>query len=345
MRWPPVARPTARRPGAGGASAARWAPLRWAPPAWAGLALGAAAGVAALDVTAGSPPFVQVGATVTRSGTDLAGVACVGLALVAVFLPRAARLPGSERSTRDRVAAGLDRTLVTVAGCWVALVLISIAFRAADAFGRSLGTLSGRELSDWSVKLAAGRGLLLAAGCAAAVLVCAIVRMRAPDRLQNRLPLVIALFGVLTPGVTGHAGSSPDHQLSVITVALHAAAAALWVGGLGALLATLARHRALLELVLPRFSRLAGACLVTVGVTGAANALLRLSAPAALLGTPYGWLILAKTAALVLIGALGGLARARLRAGRLPVLHWAGAEVALMAVALGLAAALTQTAS
>ena len=47
---------------------------------------------------------------------------------------------------------------------------------------------------------------------------------------------------------------------------------------------------------------------------------------------------------LVLLGGLGGLARRRLHAGRMPVLRWAGIEVALMAVTLGLAAALTQTA-
>ena len=65
---------------------------------------------------------------------------------------------------------------------------------------------------------------------------------------------------MLTPAVTGHAGTSADHQLAVVTVALHVAAAALWVGGLGALVVVLARHRALLDGVLPRFSPLAGVC-------------------------------------------------------------------------------------
>ena len=191
-----------------------------------------------------APLAVQLGTTVTRAGMDVAGVTCVGLALIAIFLPRPAALPGGAARTREQVRTVLDRTLVAVAGGWVALVLLGIAFRAADAFGRPLDSLDLRELTDWSTKLAAGRGLLLTAGCAAAVLAAAIVRMRDPDRLQSRLPLVIALFGVLTPAVTGHAGSSPDHQLAVITVAVHAAAAALWVGGLGALLALLARHRA-----------------------------------------------------------------------------------------------------
>ena len=44
------------------------------------------------------------------------------------------------------------------------------------------------------------------------------------------------------------------------------------------------------------------------------------------------------------LGGLGWLARRRLAARRLPVLRWAGIEVAVMAVTIGLAAALTQTA-
>jgi putative copper resistance protein D len=65
---------------------------------------------------------------------------------------------------------------------------------------------------------------------------------------------------------------------------------------------------------------------------------------AALVTTGYGWLVLAKSVCVVVLAGLGGLARRRLAAGKLPVLRWAGAEIAVMAVTIGLAAALTQTA-
>jgi putative copper resistance protein D len=45
----------------------------------------------------------------------------------------------------------------------------------------------------------------------------------------------------------------------------------------------------------------------------------------------------------VLLGGLGLLTRRRMAAGRMPVLRWAGIEIVLMAVTLGLAAALSQT--
>ena len=54
--------------------------------------------------------------------------------------------------------------------------------------------------------------------------------------------------------------------------------------------------------------------------------------------------MIAKAVALVLLGGLGLLTRRRMAAGRLPLLRWAGIEVTLMAVTLGIAAALSQTA-
>jgi putative copper resistance protein D len=81
-----------------------------------------------------------------------------------------------------------------------------------------------------------------------------------------------------------------------------------------------------------------------VTVTGLVNAWLRLQSWTAVVSTGYGGLVLAKTGCLLLLALLGGLARRRLAAGRLPVLRWAGWEVATMAVTLGLAATLSQTA-
>jgi copper resistance protein D len=176
------------------------------------------------------------------------------------------------------------------------------------------------------------------------VLGCAVARLRDPDLVPVRIVLVIALLGMLTPAVTGHASSSASHEVAVTTVALHVAAASLWVGGLGALLVLLGRRRELLRAALPRFSTLAGFCLGVVAVSGLLTAQVRLGSWAALFGTGYGALVIAKTAALVLLGGLGLLTRRRMAAGRTPVLRWAGTEVALMAVTLGLAAALSQTA-
>jgi copper resistance protein D len=318
---------------------------RLRPVGWAGLAVGAALVASLLTgALANTTLPVLVGTSVTRSGMNVAGVACVGFTLLALLLPPARHVPGSALRTLERVRATADRALVAVAGTWLVLVLVGIMFRTADAFGRPPGQLAAGEIGSFITELAGGRGLALTAVCTAALLVCAALRLRDRALVQARVPLVAALLGLVTPAVTGHAGTHPDHQLAIMSIGVHVVGAALWVGGLAVVLALVARHRALLDPVLPRFSRLAGWCIAAVTLTGLLTAVIRLGTWDAILGTRYGVLVLTKIACLVLLGLLGGLARRRLAAGRTPVLRWAGYEVALMAATIGIAAALSQSA-
>jgi putative copper resistance protein D len=311
---------------------------RLTPALWAVLALATAVVAAVLvGALAGTTLPALLGTGLTRAGTDVAGITCVGLALVGLFLPGGA-------PEANLVRRRADRALVVVGGAWVVLALLGIAFRAADGYGRPVTSLTGPDLLVWTTNLAAGRGALLTVACAAAVLGCAVARLRDPGLVPGRIVLVIALLGMLTPGVTGHASSSASHEVAVTTVALHVAAASLWVGGLAGILVLLGQRRELLQVALPRFSTLAGFCLVTVTVSGVLTAQVRLGSWAALFFTGYGALVIAKAVALVLIGGLGLLTRRRMAAGRTPVLRWAGIEVTLMAVTLGLAAALSQAA-
>jgi len=301
------------------------------------------ASVLAGALTATTVP-VLVGTTGTRAAMDVAGIACVGAGLVATLVPVAA-FGRSHRADLAAVAVRrrIDRILVLAAAAWLVAAVLGTVFRTADAFGRSPATLGGAELLAWATRLGAGRGMVLTLGCAAVVLGCAVARLRDPALVQPRIPLVAALLGVLTPAVTGHAGSAPDHEIAIVSIAVHAGGAALWVGGLIALVALVAPHRELLDAALPPFSTLAGVCLGAVTVSGAINALVRVESWSALVTTGYGWLVLAKVAAVAAIAALGGLTRARLRAGRIPVLRWAVVETTVMAVTIGLAAALTQS--
>nr|WP_255426295.1 CopD family protein [Pseudonocardia sp. C8] len=104
----------------------------------------------------------------------------------------------------------------------------------------------------------------------------------------------------------------------------------------------LARDRAVLATALPRFSRLAGWSVAVLTLSGLVAATARIAAPADLL-TPYGGVLAAKVALLAGAAALGGLTRRRLRAGRLPLLAWAAAEILVLAAAIGVAATLTHT--
>ncbi|HEY0638773.1 MAG TPA: CopD family protein, partial [Pseudonocardiaceae bacterium] len=158
---------------------------------------------------------------------------------------------------------------------------------------------------------------------------------------------VVALLGLLPGPLTGHAASAPAHAVAVVSVAVHAAAAAAWVGGLGVLLTLAATRRTLLAYALPRFSPVAAAALAAVAVSGVVTAAARLGSVDALLDTGYGRVVLAKAAVLAVLGALGALVRRRVlpavRTHRAAPLALLGTELTLMAVALGLAAALTGT--
>ncbi len=318
---------------------------RLRPVGWAGVAVGAALAASLLTgALADTTLPVLLGTSITRSGMDVAGVGCVGLSLLPLLLPSARHVPGAALRTLERVRAIADRALVGLAGAWLVLVLVGTMFRTADAFGRPLGQLGAGEIGSFVTELAGGRGLLLTMICTAALLACAALRLRDRALVQARVPLVVALLGLVTPAVTGHAGTHPDHQLAIMSIGVHVVGAALWVGGLVVVLVLVARHRALLDAVLPRFSRLAGWCIAAVALTGLLTAVIRLGTWDAVLGTRYGLLVIAKITCLVLLGLLGGIARRRLAAGRIPVLRWAGIEVAVMAATLGIAAALSQSA-
>jgi putative copper resistance protein D len=321
---------------------------------WAAVALGSTvAGVLLATAADGAlPGTTAIAVTASRTAMDVAGVVIVGVGLLEVLLP-----PGDRRAAP--VLAQTRRAALVAAGAWLVAVLLAIVFGAAAAFARPVTAVEPDELVTWATRLGAGQGMLLVACATVLVAGCAVVRVRRPAVVPPRVLLALALFAMITPAVTGHSGAVHAYQVvAVVGVGIHVAAAAAWVGGLGAILvlvAPVASRRGLLVAVLPRFSRLAAVCIAAVAATGVLTAAVRL--PPALahvrweaavhlyLATGTGQLLVAKTAALCVIGWLGWLTRRRMAASRMPLLLWAGYEVTLMAVALGLAAALTQTGS
>ncbi|MDN5914156.1 MAG: CopD family protein [Pseudonocardia sp.] len=304
---------------------------------WVAVALGA--GVVAAGLTGGlsSGAAAVIGAAVTRIGMDVAGVVCVGAALLGVLAP-------------GRPGPVGDRVLLVASGVWLGLGGLDLLSRAALVTGRPVGEIGTADLRLFLFGPAAGTGLLVAAVAATLVLVGASARAGAPDRPTppSVVLLVVALAGLAGPAATGHAAAGTAVVLAVTAVSLHVVAAALWVGGLGAMLLVTGRPGRLgdapLEGILPRWSRLAGWCLGVVAVSGVVSATTRIGSWTELVTTGYGGLVLAKVVCLVLAGLLGGVARARLHAGRIPVLRWAGVEILVMSVAVGIAATLTQTA-
>lgn len=131
---------------------------------------------------------------------------------------------------------------------------------------------------------------------------------------------VLALLAVLVgEGARSHVSAAAGTWGS-LTVAVHLAAAAIWVGALAHLVRVALRWRAAKEPVRGLFvdyAALAGWLYVLVVATGTVTALLLLlPAPSALLTTGYGRVLLVKLALVAAVSGLALAARARLRRGR-----------------------------
>jgi putative copper resistance protein D len=313
----------------------------------AGLAVVAAllALVVALLVGGGAPQPGLPGLPDAGAGTGWAVPVLRLLQHLAALTTVGALLAGL-LAARDRRTPGGTVVLAVAATSWAVLAVASVVVGLSEAAGRPLGTVLDVELvRAYTEQVATGRALLQTAALALAVALAAPVAVLAPGRV---VLLGLALAALVPPLRTGHAATAADHDLAVVATSVHVLAVVLWVGGLGALVAQ--RGRPSLAVAVPRFSALALLCFVAVAASGSVSAWTRLPALSGLWTTAYGALVLAKVAVLLVLGVAGWLHRRRtvapiVRGEHGAFARLAAAEVGLMAVALGLAVALTRTAA
>lgn len=127
--------------------------------------------------------------------------------------------------------------------------------------------------------------------------------------------LAMGAGALLLTSLTSHAAAIPrGTELTVAMDWLHQLGAAIWLGGLGALLLLVsaslraggAERLSLLARVVPRFSGLALGCVGVIVVTGVFGSLVQVGSPSAL-GNLYGWALITKVGALVPMVALGAV--------------------------------------
>src|SRR6478736_6560004 len=161
---------------------------------------------------------------------------------------------------------------------------------------------------------------------------------------------VVSVVALLPLALAGHASGAADHDTAVNSLGAHLVGAALWVGGLMALVVLRPVLDRALGVSVARYSTMAGWCFVTVAVSGVLNAALRVGSFAGL-ATSYGVLVLLKATALVILGVVGWRQRTVV-VGRLAADPLAGRafarlavlELAVMGAAFGLATALSRSA-
>jgi copper resistance protein D len=286
---------------------------------------------------------VRYGLPVVRVLLDVAAVVTVGLALLPILV-------GQHRRNRaEAVLAGARRASAVSALVWAVCALVALVMQTAEV--KPGPGVSPAAVLDYVARVGAGKALVFVAGLALVSFGLGLVAVKVGDRVPPELRTAVALFALLPLALTGHANSARWQDLTTISLELHVLAAAVWTGGLGAVVVLLATRRALLATALPRFSGLATVCIAVVAVTGAFNGLVELTATRslsdALFGTAYGVLVLLKLGCLGLLAALGARIRWRLlpavvRQQHTALVSWAVLELTVMGLAIGLGVALAR---
>jgi cytochrome c oxidase assembly factor CtaG/putative copper export protein len=284
--------------------------------------------------------FTRAALPAVRVLSEGAAMVTVGSLLLAAFL-----VPPQPSGYLDTGGYAAMRGARIAALIWALTAALMVPLVGAELLGRPVTELLDLRLlaslasalsqvGAWA--LTAGIALVLTGFCWSALTWCAAVWLFA-----------LAVGGLTPVAMAGHSSAAGAHDIATNSLLYHLVAAALWVGGLIAVLAHLARRGDHAGLACARFSRLALVCWIVMAASGVINALVRVT-PDRLL-TTYGLLVLGKVAALLVLGVIGWLHRRSAvaavadRGDREAILRLGGVEVLVMFATIGLAAALGGT--
>jgi cytochrome c oxidase assembly factor CtaG/putative copper export protein len=284
-------------------------------------------GAAAAREVSDPGALVRWGLPVSKAIHNVSVAAVVGgLIFAAGILPHKL---GDARS-KDNDAPehpAFTRALAIAAAAGVAWTLSAIAVLVltySDVAGQGISGDAEftRALVYFMTDIETGRAWL-AVTIIAAVVTTALFGVRSLTGLV--FTLLLALIGLVPTALIGHSASSNDHEGAINSLGLHLVGVSVWVGGiilLALLSGTLApRNQArsgqafqpgghdITEPVLRRFSSLAGFAFALVFASGVINASIRVTSWADLFGSAYGQLILAKSAATLVLGGIGFMHR------------------------------------
>lgn len=302
---------------------------------------------------------VRWGYGVVQTVHNVSAAATIGALVFAAFIvppstspPRRNRQQDAGAPVPEHPAFGRIMKLACAASIvWTLSALAVIVFSFADIVGVPISGSPefASQLAFYVTELPNGTAWLWVVVIAATV-ATATFGLRSPGWVA--VTAVLALGGLVPMILIGHAAGGDDHEQAINSLGLHLVGVCLWFGGLIALAAAGTALGKDTAAVVKRFSTLAGFAFILVVASGLINAAIRVDFPAGL-ASPYGVLLMGKTAGAVVLGGVGLLHRRRLipalsaTAGtmRAAVLFWRLiiVEVLIMGAVSGLAAALSRT--
>jgi cytochrome c oxidase assembly factor CtaG/putative copper export protein len=287
-------------------------------------------------------PVTNYGLPFVRAAGEIAAVVAVGSFLLAAFL-----VPPQRNGVLDAAGYRALRTGTVASGVWTVCAAMLVPLTVSDVTGQPL--TSRLDFSAvWSVA-----SLVDVAGAWrwTALFAAIVTVLSIPVLRWSWTPLLVAgsLVTLLPLVLTGHSSAGGSHDLGTNSLFVHLIAGALWAGGLMALLAHALRGGEHADLAARRFSVVALWCFVAMAVSGVVNALVRVRFED-LFHTNYGWLLVGKATALVVLGVLGwqqrrrGVAALRTDANaRGALIRLALIEAGVFGVTFGIAVALGRT--
>lgn len=246
-------------------------------------------------------PVVRWALPLVRTVHDVAASLTIGSLLLAGTMVPGRTRAESVSPDEPRRAAAL-RLATAAAFVWAVAAGVGVVFTFADAAGMppsAPGFDTQLAGSLWSIE-PLRVGLISTVTAVVVASVAAVAR----GRLAAVGLAALSAFGLVVLGLTGHAGGSADHETAVDAMSTHLLTAAVWVGGLLAIVVLGRRLGDALGVVARRFSAVALWCFVALGISGVLTATTRLGSWGDL-ATPYGVLVLVKVAALTLLGLAG----------------------------------------
>ncbi|MGW0473496.1 copper resistance protein CopC [Streptomyces coeruleorubidus] len=202
-----------------------------------------------------------------------------------------------------------------VAAWWTLLGSTAVLLMLRAPYEAGAGPAAAFDLSALERTLTSRPGLALLARLAVLLLTAAFL-LRLSGRRDHHQPVMraagatLAVALALTWAAAEHASAGIQVPVAMTSSVLHLVATGVWLGGLVALLLTLRRASAdALTEVVPRFSRIAFASVIVLVVTGFYQSWRGLGSLAALTGTSYGRLLLAKLVAVTALLLAAGYSR------------------------------------
>ncbi|WP_374224839.1 cytochrome c oxidase assembly protein [Paenarthrobacter sp. DKR-5] len=271
-------------------------------------------GAAAARAVSDPGALVRWGLPVAQAVHNIAVAGVIGaLVFAVVILPRNARGARSGRAGREDGPEhpAFTRALslaAAAAAVWTVSAIAVLVLTYSDIAGQPLsgGQEYTGQLVYYMTDLPTGRAWLSIV-IIAAIVTTLVFGVRSLTGLG--LTLLLAVGGLVPMALIGHSASAADHEGAINSLGLHLVGVALWVGGIIALAAvsrTLGEHT---RPVVQRFSSLALAAFFTVFASGVVNAAIRITSWDDLFNTSYGQLVLAKTVATLVLGAVGFMHR------------------------------------